>query len=102
MQAWGKMLSETDIAAALTYTRNAFGNNTGDVVQPKTIAQIKTATTRLTFANSAAAIAPTNSGAALPMAMPAIIAIAIQTDRYFSKTLTLKLLFCPRPLLGTF
>jgi cytochrome c oxidase subunit 2 len=34
-------LSETDIAAALTYTRNAFGNETGDVVQPLTIAKIK-------------------------------------------------------------
>jgi len=41
MQAWGKMLSDSDIAAALTYTRNAFGNETGDVVQPQTIARIK-------------------------------------------------------------
>jgi cytochrome c oxidase subunit 2 len=41
MQAWGDMLSETDIAAALTYTRNAFGNETGDVVQPQAIARIK-------------------------------------------------------------
>jgi len=41
MQAWGIMLSESDIAAALTYTRNAFGNETGDVVQPQTIARIK-------------------------------------------------------------
>ena len=41
MQAWSGMLSETDIAAALTYTRNAFGNETGDVVQPQTIARIK-------------------------------------------------------------
>ena len=41
MQAWGGRLSETDIAAALTYTRNAFGNETGDVVQPQTIARIK-------------------------------------------------------------
>jgi cytochrome c oxidase subunit 2 len=41
MQAWGEMLSEADIAAALTYTRNAFGNETGDLVQPQTIAQIK-------------------------------------------------------------
>ena len=41
MQAWGTMLSESDIAAALTYTRNAFGNETGDVVQPQTIARIK-------------------------------------------------------------
>jgi cytochrome c oxidase subunit II len=41
MQAWGQMLSEADIAAALTYTRNAFGNETGDLVQPQTIARIK-------------------------------------------------------------
>jgi len=41
MQAWGDMLSDTDIAAALTYTRNAFGNDTGDVVQPQAIARIK-------------------------------------------------------------
>ncbi len=41
MQAWGEMLTETDIAAALTYTRNAFGNDQGDMVQPRTITRIK-------------------------------------------------------------
>lgn len=41
MNAWRKVLSEADIAAALTYTRNAFGNETGDVIQPITIADIK-------------------------------------------------------------
>jgi len=41
MQGWSNMLSDSDIAAAVTYTRNAFGNETGDVVQPKTIARIK-------------------------------------------------------------
>jgi len=41
MSAWREQLSEADIAAALTYTRNAFGNATGDVVQPLTIAEIK-------------------------------------------------------------
>ena len=41
MQGWGNTLSESDIAAALTYTRNAFGNETGDIVQPQTIARIK-------------------------------------------------------------
>jgi cytochrome c oxidase subunit 2 len=40
MSAWRKQLSEADIAAALTYTRNAWGNETGDVVQPLTIANI--------------------------------------------------------------
>jgi cytochrome c oxidase subunit 2 len=41
MPAWENMLSESDIAAALTYTRNAFGNETGDQVQPRTSARIK-------------------------------------------------------------
>ncbi len=41
MPAWGSMLSASDIAAALTYTRNAFGNETGDLVQPQTITRIK-------------------------------------------------------------
>ncbi len=41
MSGWREKLSATDIAAALTYTRNAFGNETGDVVQPVTIAEIK-------------------------------------------------------------
>ncbi len=37
MQAFGKQLSDADLAAIITYERNAFGNNTGDVVQPSTI-----------------------------------------------------------------
>jgi cytochrome c oxidase subunit 2 len=46
MSAWREKLSETDIAAALTYTRNAFGNDTGDVVQPLTITKIKRQNTK--------------------------------------------------------
>lgn len=41
MQAWGNTLSASDIAATLTYTRNAFGDGTNAVVQPQTIARIK-------------------------------------------------------------
>ncbi len=41
MQAWGHMLSASDIAAALTYTRNTFGDEDKAVVQPQTIARIK-------------------------------------------------------------
>jgi len=38
MAAWGKQLNDLDIAAVITYERNAWGNNTGDVVQPKAVA----------------------------------------------------------------
>ncbi len=34
MQAFGAQLNDADIAAVVTYQRNALGNNAGDVVQP--------------------------------------------------------------------
>jgi cytochrome c oxidase subunit 2 len=38
MQAFGDQLGDVDIAAVITYQRNAFGNDTGDMVQPADIA----------------------------------------------------------------
>lgn len=40
MQSFGKQLSDTDIAAVLTYERNSWGNKTGDMVLP---AEVKAA-----------------------------------------------------------
>ncbi|NDV13591.1 cytochrome c oxidase subunit II [Crenobacter caeni] len=37
MAAWGKQLSDTEIATVITYERNAWGNRDGKVVQPKDI-----------------------------------------------------------------
>lgn len=37
MAAYKSQLSKADLAAVITYERNAFGNNTGDVVQPADI-----------------------------------------------------------------
>jgi cytochrome c oxidase subunit II len=34
MIAWGGTLSDADIAAVVTYTRNAWGNHTGEAIQP--------------------------------------------------------------------
>lgn len=34
MAAWGNMLNDLELAAVITYERNAWGNNTGEVVQP--------------------------------------------------------------------
>jgi cytochrome c oxidase subunit 2 len=39
MAAWGAQLNDLEIAAVITYERNAWGNNTGDTVQPKDIKQ---------------------------------------------------------------
>lgn len=41
MQAFGGILSESDIAAAITYTRNAWGNTAKDAVQPQDVKKIK-------------------------------------------------------------
>ena len=41
MQAFGEQLGDTDLAAVVTYQRNAFGNDTGDLVQPTDITAAK-------------------------------------------------------------
>ncbi|SEL41711.1 cytochrome c oxidase subunit 2 [Colwellia chukchiensis] len=38
MAAFGSQLTKTQIAAVVTYERNAWGNNTGDLVQPADVA----------------------------------------------------------------
>ena len=40
MQAWGS-LNDLEIAAIVTYERNAWGNDTGDVVQPSDVKQAR-------------------------------------------------------------
>ena len=37
MPAFGPQLNDADLAAIITYERNAWGNDTGDVVQPSDI-----------------------------------------------------------------
>jgi cytochrome c oxidase subunit 2 len=41
MQAFGAQLNDVDLAAVITYERNAFGNNKGDLVQPKQIKAVR-------------------------------------------------------------
>nr|WP_231701759.1 cytochrome c oxidase subunit II [Halopseudomonas salegens] len=43
MAAFGSQLSEVDIAAVITYERNAWGNDTGDIVTPLQILEFKQA-----------------------------------------------------------
>ena len=37
MQAWAPQLTDLEIGAVITYERNAWGNNTADIVQPMTV-----------------------------------------------------------------
>ena len=41
MAAYGTQLSEVDIAAVITYERNAWGNDTGEMVTPLQILEFK-------------------------------------------------------------
>ncbi len=41
MQAFAGQLDDVDLAAVITYERNAFGNDTGDIVQPKQIKALR-------------------------------------------------------------
>jgi cytochrome c oxidase subunit 2 len=41
MAAFGKQLSDTDIAAVVTYERNSWGNHTGDAVQPAEVKALR-------------------------------------------------------------
>lgn len=41
MQAFGGQLSEVDLAAVITYERNAWGNNTGEMITPKEVLEYK-------------------------------------------------------------
>tara|TARA_R110000822_G_scaffold191751_2_gene330456 strand:- start:1208 stop:1432 length:225 start_codon:yes stop_codon:yes gene_type:complete len=43
MAAFGKQLSEVDAAAVITYERNAWGNDTGELVSPLDILNFKEA-----------------------------------------------------------
>ena len=44
MQGFANQLSDTDIAAVVTYQRNSWGNNKGDLVQPMAIKALRQAT----------------------------------------------------------
>ena len=37
MQAWAPQLSDLEVAAVITYERNSWGNDTGDLIQPITV-----------------------------------------------------------------
>ena len=41
MQAFASQLNDVDLAAVVSYERNAFGNNTGDVVQPSQVKALR-------------------------------------------------------------
>jgi len=43
MPKWGGVISDGDIAAVITYERNAWGNKTGEVIQTQEVANARAA-----------------------------------------------------------
>jgi len=41
MPKWGGVISDGDLAAVMTYTRNAWSNKTGDVIQTQEFASVR-------------------------------------------------------------
>jgi cytochrome c oxidase subunit 2 len=41
MQAFGGIINDVEMAAVITYQRNAFGNNMGDLIQPIDVVNFK-------------------------------------------------------------
>ena len=41
MAAFGKQLNDTEIAAVITYTRNSWGNKTGEAIQPAEVKSLR-------------------------------------------------------------
>jgi cytochrome c oxidase subunit II len=54
MPAW-KQLSDTEIAAVITYTKNSWSNKTGKLVQPAEVADVRAGKTPASFAATTAA-----------------------------------------------
>lgn len=68
MQAFTKQLTAQEIAAVVTYERNAWGNNTGDAVQAKDVDAHKSGGSSSTTAVTSAAPVDTNTATAEPVA----------------------------------
>ena len=41
MPAFADQLNDDELASVITYTRNEFGNNSHDIVQPRQVAQLR-------------------------------------------------------------
>ncbi len=71
MPPW-KQLSDTELAAVATYTKNSWSNKTGKVIQPAEVADVRAGKTPASFAASTAATAvPAAATAPVVAAAPA-------------------------------
>jgi cytochrome c oxidase subunit II len=79
MPAW-KQLSDTDLAAVMTYTKNAWSNQTGKLIQPAEVATVRAGgTVQFASAGGAAPAAATAApaAAAAPAGLPVQVLFAV-------------------------
>ena len=81
MPAW-KQLSDTEIAAVITYTKNNWSNKTGQLVQPADVAAIRAGKELAPSASSGAA--PTATAAAAPASEPAVASTGLPISVLFA------------------
>jgi cytochrome c oxidase subunit 2 len=74
MPAW-KQLSDTELAAVMTYTKNAWSNQTGKLIQPSEVAAVRTGGT-VQFASAGGAV-PAAASAAPAAAAPAGLPVQV-------------------------
>jgi cytochrome c oxidase subunit 2 len=61
MSQFGSVLSDSDLAAVITFQRNAFGNSTGDTVQPTQIRSLREASASHRVPDSVASLPESNT-----------------------------------------
>jgi cytochrome c oxidase subunit II len=77
MPAW-KQLSDTELAAVVTYTKNAWSNQTGKLVQPSEVAAVRAGgTVQFASAGSGGASAATPAATTAPVGLPVQVLFAV-------------------------
>jgi cytochrome c oxidase subunit 2 len=77
MPAW-KQLSDTDIAAVMTYTKNSWSNQTGKLIQPSEVAAVRAGgTVQFTSAGGGAPAAAVSAPATAPAGLPVQVLFAV-------------------------
>jgi cytochrome c oxidase subunit 2 len=77
MPAW-KQLSDTDIAAVMTYTKNSWSNQTGKLIQPSEVAAVRAGgTVQFASAGGGAPAAAVSAPATAPAGLPVQVLFAV-------------------------
>jgi cytochrome c oxidase subunit II len=83
MPPW-KQLSDTELAAVATYTKNSWSNKSGKAIQPAEVAEVRAGKTPASLAASTAAVVPAAAVAPVAAAAPAAAAEGLPLSVLFA------------------